>query len=93
MAKKRRTPKQLSQEQAALLAKLHPAVEITPLIRPCLLLVAMQAELVRPELRSSLSRDLGDHLSTVELDCGHMVYWDAFDETVAALRGFLTPPV
>jgi hypothetical protein len=37
MAKKPRTPK------AALLAKLHPAVELTPLIRPRLLLVASLA--------------------------------------------------
>jgi len=25
--------------------------------------------------------DLGDRLTTVEIDCGHMLYWDAFDET------------
>ena len=57
--------------------------------RPCLLVVALQEELVRPELRAALARDLGDRLTTVEIDCGHMVYWDAFDETAAALRGFL----
>ena len=45
---------------------------------------------MRPELRASLARDLGDRLTTVELDCGHMVYWDAFEETAAALRGFLS---
>jgi crotonobetainyl-CoA:carnitine CoA-transferase CaiB-like acyl-CoA transferase len=44
----------------------------------------------RPELRASLARDLGDRLTTVEIDCGHMHYWDAFDDTAAALRGFLT---
>ena len=58
--------------------------------RPCLLVVALQEEIVRPELRASLARDLGDRLTTVEIDCGHMLYWDAFGETVAALRGFLT---
>jgi lipase len=58
--------------------------------RPCLLVVAKQEEIVRPELRASLARDLGDRLTTVEIDCGHMLYWDAFDETAAALRGFLT---
>jgi lipase len=57
--------------------------------RPCLLVVAQQEEIVRPELRASLARDLGDRLTTVEIDCGHMVYWDAFDETAAALRSFL----
>jgi pimeloyl-ACP methyl ester carboxylesterase len=60
--------------------------------RPCLLVVAQQEEIVRPELRASLARDLGDRLTTVELDCGHMLYWDAFDETVGALRDFLSPP-
>jgi lipase len=59
--------------------------------RPVLLVVALQEEIVRPELRASLARDLGDRLTTVELDCGHMVYWDAFDETAAALRAFLSP--
>jgi lipase len=58
--------------------------------RPCLLVVARDGEIVRPELRTALARDLGDRLTTVELDCGHMVYWDAFDETAAALRSFLT---
>ena len=51
--------------------------------------VAKQEQIVRPELRAALARDLGDRLTTVEIDCGHMVYWDAFDETAAALRGFL----
>jgi lipase len=60
--------------------------------RPCLLVVAQQEEIVRPELRASLARDLGDRLTTVELDCGHMLYSDAFDETVGALRDFLSPP-
>ena len=55
--------------------------------RPCLLVVAEQEEIVRPELLASLARDLGDRLTTVVIDCGHMVYWDAFDETAAALRG------
>jgi lipase len=58
--------------------------------KPCLLVVATQEEIVRPELRASLARDLGDRLTTVEIDCGHMLYWDAFEETAAALRAFLT---
>jgi lipase len=57
--------------------------------RPCLLVVAGQEEIVRPELRVSLARDLGERLTTVEIDCGHMLYWDAFDETAAALRAFM----
>ena len=46
MAKKPRTPSQSAlerAEQAALLAQLNPAVELTPLIRPRLLLVAAGA--------------------------------------------------
>jgi lipase len=67
----------------------RPTVSLAETVRPCLLLVATQEEIVRPELRSALARDLGDRLTTVEIDAGHMLYWDAFDETAAALRSFL----
>jgi lipase len=69
----------------------RPAVSLAHARKPCLLVVAQQEEIVRPELRAALARDLGDRLTTVEIDCGHVVYWDAFDETAAALRGFLGP--
>jgi lipase len=65
-------------------------VSVAHASRPVLLVVAKQEEIVRPELRASLARDLGDRLATVELDCGHMVYWDSFDETASALRAFLS---
>jgi lipase len=65
-------------------------VSVAHATRPVLLVVAKQEEIVRPELRASLARDLGDRLTTVELDCGHMVYWDSFGETASALRGFLS---
>jgi hypothetical protein len=65
------------------------AVSLAHAPHPCLLVVAQREDIVRPELRAALERDLGDRLTTVELDCGHMVYWDAFDETAAALRAFL----
>ena len=45
---------------------------------------------MRPELRASLARDLGDRLTTVEIDCGHMVYWDAYEQTAAEVRAFLS---
>jgi lipase len=67
----------------------RPTVSVAHARHPCLLLVAKQEEIVRPELRASLARDLGDRLTTVEIDCGHMLYWEAFDETASALRGFL----
>ena len=65
-------------------------VSVAHASRPVLLVVAKQEEIVRPELRASLARDLGDRLTAVELDCGHMVYWDSFDGTAAALRAFLS---
>jgi hypothetical protein len=37
----------------------------------------------------ALRGDLGDRLAVQEVDAGHMVYWDAFDDTVDALRRFL----
>jgi lipase len=67
----------------------RPTASVAHAQRPCLLIVAEREEIVRPELRASLQRDLGDRLTTVELDCGHMLYWDAFEDTAAALRGFL----
>jgi alcohol dehydrogenase-like protein len=69
----------------------RPTASVGHAQRPCLLVVAQQEEIVRPELRASLARDLGDWLTTVEIDCGHILYWDAFEETAAALRAFLAP--
>ena len=80
-------------QRGAAVAAWSEMARVTPslaqALKPCLLVVAAQEEIVRPELRTSLARDLGDRLTTVEIDCGHMVYWDAFDETAAALRAFL----
>ncbi|HEY3613609.1 MAG TPA: hypothetical protein VGK92_07890, partial [Gaiellales bacterium] len=67
----------------------RPAVSLADAAKPVLLLVAGQEEIVRPELRAALARDLGDRLTTVEIDAGHMLYWEAFDETAGALRSFL----
>jgi lipase len=33
--------------------------------------------------------DLGPRLTHHTLDCGHVVYWEVFDEVVAQLRAFL----
>src|SRR5262245_51282076 len=44
MAKKRRPPRRFPPEQAALLDKLFPAVELTPQVRPRLLLVMPLAD-------------------------------------------------
>ena len=36
-----------------------------------------------------LRADLGSRLTHHTLDCGHVVYWEVFDEVVAELRAFL----
>lgn len=56
---------------------------------PTLLVVADRADIVTPEAIAGLERLLGDQLTTVHLDCGHMLYWERFDDTAAAVTGFL----
>lgn len=60
-----------------------------PVPRPTLLVVATRAELVTPEIEAGLADRLGEHLATVRIDCGHMLYWERFDDTAAAVREFL----
>jgi lipase len=57
-----------------------------------LLLHASEESTVSDALIRSLERDLGDRLSHRPVDAGHVVYWDAFDDVVSALRAFLLPP-
>ena len=42
-----------------------------------------------PALRAALAADLGDRFREHGMEAGHMVYWDAFDELVEVLAGFL----
>lgn len=56
---------------------------------PTLLVVADRADIVTPEAIAGLERLLGDQLATVHLDCGHMLYWELFDDTAAAVTNFL----
>lgn len=58
--------------------------------RPALLVVATQAPFVTPAVEAGLAGLLGDHLTTVRLDCGHLLYWERFDETATAVRDFLS---
>jgi lipase len=67
---------------AALPAQVEP--------RPALLVVATQAPFVTPAVEAGLAGLLGDHLATVRLDCGHLLYWERFDETAGAVRDFLS---
>jgi hypothetical protein len=54
-----------------------------------LLVPALQDGMVAPALRDALRSDLGDRLSEHGIEAGHMIYWDAFDELVDVLGGFL----
>ncbi len=59
---------------------------------PTLLLHAGQFGLVRDEQLESYAAALGDRVEMVEVSGGHIVYWDAYEETAAAVEGFLTKP-
>jgi hypothetical protein len=45
--------------------------------------------LVREEQLEDYDRALGDLIDIVEVRGGHIVYWDAFDETADAVQRFL----
>ena len=56
---------------------------------PTLLLYADEFGLVREEQVEEYRNALGDRLEIVTVPGGHMVYWDAWDETAAAIERFL----
>jgi len=56
---------------------------------PTLLLYAPAFGLVRHEQVEAYKAALGDRLEVVTVPGGHMVYWDAYDETVDAVERFL----
>ena len=57
---------------------------------PSLLVHASHFGLVREEQLTAYEDALGDGLEVVGVDGGHVVYWDAFGETAAAIERFLT---
>jgi lipase len=61
----------------------------TVLPTPALLVHASQFGLVREDQLEQYERELGDGLEVVAVSGGHIVYWDAFEETAAALERFL----
>jgi lipase len=67
----------------------RPPVELGGLDLQLLLLSASQAPYVTDATRAWLRGDLGNRFTEVAIDAGHMLYWDAFDETSAAIAGFL----
>jgi lipase len=61
----------------------------TVLPTPALLVHASQFGLVREEQLEQYKRELGEGIEVVAVPGGHIVYWDAFEETAAALERFL----
>ena len=69
-----------------------PAPAPETLRMPALLVHAGQFGLVREEQLQEYERALGDRIEIVEVPGGHIVYWDAFDETADAIETFLQDP-
>ena len=59
---------------------------------PALLVHAGQFGLVREDQLEEYERVLGDRLRVVEVPGGHIVYWDAFEQTADAIEEFLKNP-
>ena len=56
---------------------------------PTLLVVGAESDFVTEPQLEALRADLGHLLEVVTVPGGHMVYWDAFEETAAAIENFL----
>src|SRR5919197_1210145 len=69
-----------------------PAPPPETLRAPTLLVHAEQFGLVRDDQLAVYRAALGDRLQTVAVPGGHMVIWDAYDETAAAVDAFLENP-
>ena len=69
-----------------------PAPAPETLRMPALLVHAGQFGLVREEQLQEYERALGARIEVVEVPGGHIVYWDAFDETADAIQTFLQDP-
>jgi lipase len=59
---------------------------------PTMLLHAGAFGLVREDQLDAYRATLGDLIEIVEVPGGHVVYWDAYDETAAAVMRFLENP-
>jgi len=64
-----------------------PPPEVLP--EPSLLVNASQFGLVREEQLTQYVDRLGDRLEVVEVPGGHIVYWDAYEQTADAVEAFL----
>jgi pimeloyl-ACP methyl ester carboxylesterase len=59
---------------------------------PTLLVHAGQFGLVREDQLEEYGRVLDDLIEIVEVPGGHIIYWDAYDETADAVEAFLQNP-
>jgi len=66
-----------------------PPVSLVDYPGRVLLLTASRGEYVMPWFRAALARDVGERLTDRTIDSGHMVFWDAFEETAAITAAFL----
>jgi lipase len=57
---------------------------------PALLVHASRFGLVRDEQLDEYAAALGDRIELVPVPGGHVVYWDAYEETASALESFLS---
>jgi lipase len=55
---------------------------------PVLLVIAERAGLVLQRQIEQLQHQFGDLLTIERIDCGHMLYWEALDETAALVTEF-----
>ncbi|MEZ5257695.1 MAG: hypothetical protein R2705_12610 [Ilumatobacteraceae bacterium] len=61
--------------------------------RPTLLVRATQAHVCSDGLVAALRQELGGALFETDLECGHMLYWERFEETGTLVRDFLSAEV
>ena len=68
----------------------EPTTSAPPAARvPTLLVHAGEFGLVREDQVDAYRAALGDLIDVVEVPGGHMVYWDAYEETADAVERFL----
>jgi lipase len=72
------------------MARPQPPPETLP--GPALFVVAESDPFISPEQVAPYRAALGDRLEVVTTPGGHVVYWEAFEETADAVEGFLARP-
>lgn len=58
--------------------------------RPAMLVIATKADLVTPAIEKALTALFKGRLQIERIGCGHMLYWERFDETADAITRFWT---